>query len=416
MTSDVAMNLPDHRIGATDITVTHEGGTVLADAVVEVAFLRHDFQFGNIGFDFVDLALNRADASVEHLAELYLDVFNATTLPFYWRDFEPTQGSPRTAELQAAARWFKDRGVSVKGHPLVWHTLAPAWLMQEDPARVEDLVRERAARETRDFAGLVDHWDAINEAVIAPVFTAEDNAITPLAQAKGRVEMVRFAFDAARAGDPNARLVLNDFDLSPAYEHLIEECLAADIQIDALGLQTHMHQGFRGEEPVAEILDRFARFGLPLQLTETTLVSGELMPAHIVDLNDYQPDHWPSTPDGEARQADELVRHYRTAFGHPAVESVTYWGLGDAGAWLGAPAGLVHADGSPKPAYDALKSLVRDEWWTDTITARTDEHGHLTVSGTAGDYRISHRGRHATVRVGRGARSEAGAYLRAALE
>lgn len=410
------MTLPGHRIGTKNITVTDVGGTVLADAVVAVDFTGHDFGFGNIGFDFVELALNRADAGVQHLADLYLEVFNAVTLPFYWRQFEPAQGSPRTAELQAAARWAKDRDLSVKGHPLVWHTLAPTWLLNEDPTLVEDIVRARAARETRDFKGLVDHWDAINEAVIAPVFTAEENAVTPLARAKGRVEMVRFAFESAREGDPHARLVLNDFDLSPAYEELIEECLAAGIQIDALGLQTHMHQGFRGEEQLTDILDRFARFGLPLQLTETTLVSGDLMPAHIVDLNDYQPEHWPSTPEGEARQADEVERHYRTAFNHPAVESVTYWGLSDATAWLGAPAGLVRADGSPKPAYDTLKRLVRNEWWTEPVTVRTDGAGQLTLSGTAGTYRISHAGRSAYTDLAGGTVVEAGTPTRVALE
>lgn len=410
------MKLPDHRIGAIDITVTDVGDTVLADAVVEVTFERHEFGFGNIGFDFVDVALGRADAALTKLTELYLDVFNATTLPFYWREFEPTQGAPRTAELQAAARWAKEQGLTVKGHPLVWHTLAPKWLLEREAAQVENIIRARAARETADFVGLVDHWDAINEAVIAPVFQAEKNAVTPVAQLKGPVEMVRLAFESARAGDPHARLVLNDFDLSPAYENLIEECLAAGIRIDAIGLQTHMHQGFRGEGPLTEILDRFARFGLPLQLTETTLVSGELMPAHIVDLNDYQPPHWPSTPEGEARQADEVERHYRTAFAHPAVESVTYWGVSDAGAWLGAPAGLVRPDGTPKPAYAALKALVRDEWWTAPVTARTDHQGRLTVSGVAGMYRITHAGHSTTVTVTGGTHLGASAPVRAALE
>ena len=65
-----------------------------------------------------------------------------------------------------------------------------------------------------------------------------------------------------------------------------------------------MHQGYRGEEYLG-VLDRFARYGLPLHLTETTLVSGDLMPPDIVDLNDYQIAEWPSTPEGEARQADD---------------------------------------------------------------------------------------------------------------
>ena len=111
-----------------------------------------------------------------------------------------------------------------------------------------DAIRARITREVTDFAGAIDTWDPINEAVIMPVFEAEENAITRLAQREGRVGMVRLAFDTARRANPKATLVLNDFDLSPEYEHLIEDCLEAGIRIDALGLQSHMHQGYWGEE------------------------------------------------------------------------------------------------------------------------------------------------------------------------
>lgn len=187
--------------------------------------------------------------------------------------------------------------------------------------------------------------------------------------------------------------MINDFDLSEDYERVIEEYLDAGLPIDAIGLQTHMHQGFRGEDQLAGILDRFARFGLPLQLTETTLVSGDLMPSHIVDLNDFQPAHWPSTPEGEDRQAREVVRHYTVAWEHPAVESVTYWGLTDEVAWLGAPAGLVHTDATPKPAYEALRSLVREQWWTPPVIETADAEGWVTIAGTAGSYALSVAGR-----------------------
>ncbi len=397
------MATPAHRTGTTLVTVLAADGTPLADAEVTVEQTRHDFGFGNIGFDFVGLA-NGDPEDARHvfggatphsaaaLADAWLDVFNTATLPFYWRGFEPERGHPQTDRLMATAHWLRDRGVRLKGHPLLWHTLAPEWLMPLSNDDAAEVMRARITREARDFAGVIDLWDAINEAVILPVFEAEQNAVTRLAQERGRLAVVELAFAAAREGNPSARLVLNDFDLSPDYERVIEECLAAGIQIDAIGLQTHMHQGFRGEEQIRGILDRFARFGLPLQLTEVTLVSGDLMPPEIVDLNDYQVESWPSTPEGEARQADELERMYRVAFEHPAVESITYWGIADEGSWLGAPAGLIRLDGTLKPGYEALRRLVKDEWWLSATLMRTNADGVVAVSGAAGTYRVTGEG------------------------
>jgi GH35 family endo-1,4-beta-xylanase len=378
-----------HRLGEGVLTVLGPDGLPLADAEVTLRQTRHAFAFGNIGFDFVPLANGMPDEGDAELAELWLELFNTATLPFYWRDFEVVPGLPRTAELLSTARWFADRGVRLKGHPLMWHTLQPRWLLDLPLGEVERLQRERIRREVGDFRGLVDVWDAINEAVIMPVFTAEDNGITRLARAKGRFHAVRLAFEEARAANPDVTLLINDFDLSSAYECLIEGLLEAGVRIDAIGLQTHMHQGYRGEEAVVGIVDRFARYGLPLHFTETSLVSGHLMPPEIVDLNDYVIDSWPSTDEGEARQAEELVRHYRCLVSHPAVQAITYWGITDRGAWLGAPIGLVRADGTPKPSYAALHALVKGEWWLAPTTVRTDEDGRVGVRGFAGDYELS---------------------------
>jgi hypothetical protein len=138
-----------------------------------------------------------------------------------------------------------------------------------------------------------------------------------------------------------------------------------------------------------DMLDRFARYGLPLHMTESTLVSGHLMPAEIEDLNDYQVPDWPTTPEGEARQAAEIVRHYRSLISHPAVEAINYWGLTDDGAWLGAPVGLIRADGTRKPSYAALESLIKGDWWLAPTTLSTDADGRVRVRGFHGNYRLS---------------------------
>ncbi|MCL1801394.1 MAG: endo-1,4-beta-xylanase, partial [Promicromonosporaceae bacterium] len=325
------------RRGETLVTVVDAGGNPIANAEVEVAQTNHQFLFGNIGFELIDWINGyRHDddgggvAPLQHLeigetplgrdtsgsggelsqreydevlAQRWLALFNQATLPFYWGRFEPVEGQPRTAELKRAAEWFRDRNVVLKGHPLVWHTVQPDWLLEKPLSEVEHLLRRRIRREVTDFAGLIDTWDAINEVVIMPVFDNGDNAITPLSRVLGRIGMVRRAFEDARKANPHVTLILNDFDMSTAYEALLEGVLEAGIKIDKLGLQSHQQQGFWGLEKTERVLNRFARYNIPIHFTETTLVSGDLMPPEIVDLNDYQVTEWPTTPEGEERQA-----------------------------------------------------------------------------------------------------------------
>ena len=161
-----------HRTARAVVTVTDAAGVPRADLPVHVAQRRHEFAFGNIGFDLIPLAngerevhsnvFGGAQHHLELLAERFVDLFNTATLPFYWRRYERERGHPDTLRLATTARWFAERGVTVKGHPLLWHTLAPQWLL---PLSDDEVAAEVAARITRDvtqFRGLIDIWDAIN--------------------------------------------------------------------------------------------------------------------------------------------------------------------------------------------------------------------------------------------------------------
>jgi len=384
-----------HRAADVELTLT-QGGEPLAGHEVELRQERHRFLFGCTGFEFIDYAggLSEHSQRDERLLAQWEGLFNFATLPFYWGRFEPERGKPDTERLLTAADWLARRGHTVKGHPLAWHTVTADWLLDLDNAAIAQAQTDRIRRETSRFAGVIDTWDVINEVVIMPIFDKYDNGITRLCRDIGRIPMVRMVFDAAREANPEAVLLLNDFDMSAAFECLIEGVLEAGIRIDAIGLQSHMHQGYWGEEKTLAILDRFSRYGLPIHFTETTLLSGHIMPPDIEDLNDYQIDSWPSTPEGEARQADEIERHYRTLVSHPSVEAITYWGMTD-GGWLGAPGGLVRADGTAKPSYDRLHRLINEEWGTPPTKTTTDAEGRLRFNGFLGDYRIAWQGREA---------------------
>jgi hypothetical protein len=149
-----------------------------------------------------------------------------------------------------------------------------------------------------------------------------------------------------------------------------------------------MHQGYWGSQRTLNVLKQFERFNLPIHFTENSIVSGQLMPPEIVDLNDYQVDDWPSTPAGEERQAREVLLHYKTLLSRPAVQAITWWDLSD-GGWLNAPAGLLRQDHTPKPAYNALLQLIKKDWWLAPTRLVADARGQFSFSGFLGEYEVS---------------------------
>ena len=384
------------RMANITLSVVSADKIPLSNREVIIEQVNHKFLFGTAAFDLVPLTngeyQDERKEQAEARAEKLTALFNAATLPFYWARFEPQRGKPMTAQVKNATRWGRDHGLTVKGHPLCWHTLTADWLLSMSNAEILEAQTARIQRDVSDFRGLIDMWDVINEAVIMPIFDKYDNGLTRLCKEIGRINTVRAMFAAARTENPSATLLINDFDVSPAYDILIEGCLEAGIQIDVIGIQSHMHQGYWGVEKTLKVLDQFARFNLPIHFTETTLVSGDLMPSEIVDLNDYQVSDWPSTPEGEARQADETIQHYQTLFAHPLVEGITWWDMSD-GGWLNAPAGLIRKDGSSKPAYEELLKLVKDEWWLSPTKFMTDENGQIHFTGFLGDYRLTCNGK-----------------------
>lgn len=116
-------------------------------------------------------------------------------------------------------------------------------------------------------------------------------------------------------------------------------------------------------------------------------MSGTLIPPEIEDLNDFQVEEWPSTPEGEARQCRELEEMFTTLFSHPLVEAITEWDFTD-GAWLNAPSGLIRKDNSVKPSYNMLKEKIKHEWFTTSAEFVTQADGVAVVEGFKGTYDV----------------------------
>ena len=381
-----------HRKSTRKIKLVDPSGKPVANREIRASQINHEFLFGAVFFEMVPYLAGKLDPERAALCESDFEkmkaVFNQTTMSFYLGRYEPEEGKPDFEDTMRGAKFFKENGFTVKGHPLCWHTACADWLMQYPDETILEKQLARIRRDVSAYRGVIDTWDVINEVVIMPVFDKYDNAITRICKRYGRVPLVKMVFDAAFDSNPNGTFLINDFNTSHDYSNLLADCFAAGAKINTIGIQSHQHQGYWGDEKLYEVLERYSKFGLPIHFTENTFTSGHLMPEEIVDLNDYKISDWPSLPEYEERQLRDTENMARILFSSPKVEAFTIWNLQDRGAWLGAPAGWLRADGSEKPVYTRMKEIITKEWMTKDLTLCTDENGEAELTGFRGDYEL----------------------------
>jgi GH35 family endo-1,4-beta-xylanase len=375
--------IEQHRKADATVEVVDASGNAVSGARISVEQTRHAFLFGSNIFKWGRCGDEKLEAAYrKHFAEL----LNYATLPFYWTSYEPRRGQPRHEETAEVARWCREHGIATKGHPLAWNMGDPPWL-PDDLEAIRRLQMERIDDCVSRFTGLIDRWDVVNEATHfdrEEFVTRRAPKHSAMWKQVGQMEFTRECFVHARKAGSEATLLINDYRTDPAYERVIEQLVDAEGRpmYDVIGIQSHMHGGAWPTAKIWEVCQRFARFGVPLHYTETTILSGDRT------WQKARGAAWPSTPEGEAYQAEHVARLYTMLFSHPAVEAITWWDFSDLHAWKGAPAGFVRNDMSPKPAYHALHDLIKGRWWT-TTTLESASDGAAALRGFLGDYRVT---------------------------
>ena len=371
-------DIAKHRQGDGMIVVRGADGQPIANAKVKVEQTRHEFLFGCNSFRFARL---RDAKQEEDYQQRFAALLNYATLPFYWANYEPQQGESIYDYSERTADWCQAHGIACKGHPLVWDHPAgnPRWLPADLP-EIGRLSHERVREIVSRFKDRIAFWDVVNEATHLGQVNKEQR-MSQWAVTLGATKYVSEHLKIARAANPKATLLVNDYRLDPAYYRLLVSLRAeGKLLFDAVGLQSHMHDGGWPLHRLWKHCDTFRPLGLPLHFTETTVLSGP---------RTGPGESWgPTTPALEAKQADYVVKFYTALFAHPAVQAITWWDFSDNGAWQRAAAGFLRADMSPKPVYDRLLKLVKGEWWTKTA-GRANERGEFPARAFFGTHRVT---------------------------
>jgi len=369
-----------HRMADGVVKAKDSSGKPIAGAEIKVQQTNHAFLFG---CNIFQLGRYQDDKMNETYEKEFKALLNYGTLPFYWGGFEPEKDKPNYEGIDKMAKQCREIGIKTKGHPLVWHEVCPAWA-PKDLTLLEDRLRDRVTEIVKHYAGLVDIWDAINEATVSARF---DNPVGKWVKKYGDDVCVGLCLDWAHEANPDAVLLVNDFNISPDYEKQLERLKFAKKPFHTIGIQSHMHSGTWDLERAWNVCETYGRFGVPLHFTELTVLSG-----HLKTDSDWHRRHddWHSTAEGEKSQLDYVEKLYRLFFSHPAMEAITWWDFMD-GAWQGAPAGLVRKDLTPKPIYERLLEMVKGEWWTE-CQGKTNADGEFHFRGFQGTYDITVNG------------------------
>ena len=397
----IAEGIEAHRKGDARITVTKKDGTPLAGARVLAVQKSHAFRFGANLFMLEEL---ESEEKNQKYKDCFAELFNIATLPFYWRDLEPTQGKPRFGKdservyrrppIDLCLEYCHTHGIEPREHCLNYETFIPDWLIDEPVGVIKERLEERIRLLAERYAGAIPCWEVTNETL----YPHRARKVSAFYHEK---DFLEWSFKTAEKYLRDNTLVINDAHLNvwagafnyhrSAYYMQIERELHSGSRIDAIGMQFHMF--FPRETEAAstrlyytpshlyEVMDTYADLGRPLQITEITV------PAYS------------ATAEDEAIQADILEWLYSIWFSHPAVRQIIYWNLVDGYAAY-APqgdmsagenqyfGGLLRFDLSKKPAYHRLYELIHRRWHTEADLT-TDKDGNCSFRGFFGQYALT---------------------------
>ena len=346
--------------------VTSDKDTVLTEGLLRDSF-QTDFK---IGGTLTSYQLGGDDIS----AGLIQSQFNSLTPEYQLKadTLAPTEGVFDFEEADRLVDWAIENGKDIRGHALLWHETTPAYFLEgtrdEIRARLENYIYTVVGH----FKGRITTWDVVNEVVSTDIYNGEDG-VGPDRQsnwfeAVGNADYIEWAFLAARAADPDAKLFLNDYETENELKRgwlleILQRLEDKNIPIDGVGHQFHLQMTADPSDVLQAIDDVDNQFmGLENHATELDVNFYDNPGSCWTTQTDCPPDIGPEVPAEMLATQAELFRALFDGFRtRSSVTSVTTWGVSDGDSWLNfSPIErynyplLFDRDGEPKPALWAI--------------------------------------------------------------
>jgi GH35 family endo-1,4-beta-xylanase len=350
-----------HRMGDLRVRVTDGRGKALPGVAIRARLERHAFPFGcAVSSGFVSGRWSEEDRKAygSFFGRLFNSAVHENALK--WGGVNRRGPDSDWRACDAILNWCLERSITVRGHCILWanEKRVPAFARKLDEAGLRRAVLDRIEEVLLRYRGRINEYDLNNEMIHVDYFARRLGE--PF-----RVEM----FKKSHAVDPEVKFYVNDFNILSGgdletYVGHIQGLIDAGAPVGGIGCQGHFGDRIPHPRALKMVLDRLARFGLPIKITEFDIDTGD-----------------------EARQAIELHDFYTVCFSHPAVAGILLWGFWEGAHWR--PRGaLFDRDWRAKPAAQAYRRLLFSEWHTEE-RGRSDGEGRFQVRAFYGRYRVT---------------------------
>lgn len=280
------------------------------------------------------------------------------------------------------AEFARANKLQVAGHCLVWakDDRTDPWMMKENgkPVSRETLLRRIESHintVVERYADVATMWDVVNEAI----GDGDDGLLRDSVYSRTTgIDFMVTAFQAARAQDPDALLIYNDYNgHKPSKRAKLIELLTQlkrkGAPVDAYGMQGHFELGDDSIPQLRKTFDELRKLGLKVVVSELDIdvvtrsrwwADGGKYRGELATYNPYKAGLPEAVEQKQVAQYVELFKlfdEYRDI-----IARVSFWNLHDGESWLNSfpwrrvnyPL-LFGRDRQPKPAFDAVYTFLR---------------------------------------------------------
>lgn len=273
---------------------------------------------------------------------------------------EPSRGSFNFTDGDKLVNFAKRNNCRVRGHCLAWHSQVPTWLTTDGTKNTNNLSREELLSILKNhifkvvghWKGKIAEWDVANEVLDDNQSIIRSNpegyTLRPSIWKTGIGEdFIDSAFVWAHEADPDAVLILNDYDVeflgqakTEALYNLAKRLQKSGIPINGVGLQCHLDAGKVNVSKLRANMERYAALDMVCNITELDLGIDDTSEKSLM------------------QQADDYYAITRTAMTVDNCTTVMIWGLKDNDSWRASNPLIYDSGLNAKPAYWGVHAAV----------------------------------------------------------